>query len=473
MKKDGREIRSNAMADLEADRPSHSFQNVKTILLWLSFLAFFSVFNETVFNVSLPDIAQQYGLQPAYVNWINTSFMIAFAIGSAVYGKISDTYGVKKLLVIGLLIYSGGSLFGILAQAYFPAVLVARAIQGAGASAVPAIFMVIVAKYINAESRGKAFGMIGSMVAFGEGIGPAIGGIISHHFHWSLLFVLPIITLISLPFFIRVLPNEPARKGKVDIFGAALLSIGIVLFTLYATGDNWFYLLFSLVVLLIFSLYIRRAKQPFIEPALFQNRMFVMGVLAGSILLGTVAGFISMVPYMMRDVYHLSTGMIGGGILFPGTLSVIFFGIMGGSLVDKRGNTFVMYLGALLIVLSFLVISLFVEKSPWITSIMLIMTFGGLSFVKTVISSSVADTLASEEAGAGMGMLNLSCFLSEGIGVAIVGGLLSKHVLDFPILPTLSVPTAFLYSNVSLVLIVAIMLGVAIYTWTYKRKERF
>lgn len=67
-------------------------------------------------------------------------------------------------------------------------------------------------------------------------------------------------------------------------------------------------------------------------------------------------------------------------------------------------------------------------------------------------------------------MLNLSCFLSEGIGVAIVGGLLSKHLLDFPILPTLSVSTAFLYSNVSLALTISVLFGVIIYTLTYKRK---
>ncbi|RAP31001.1 hypothetical protein C2W64_00173 [Brevibacillus laterosporus] len=280
--------------------------------------------------------------------------MIAFAIGSAVYGKISDMYGVKKLLIIGLSIYSGGSLFGLLTQASFPAVIVARVIQGAGASAVPALIMVIVARFIKAENRGKAFGMVGSMVAMGEGIGPA-------------------------------------HKGKVDVFGALLLSIGVVLFTLSTTEDKWFYMLISLVLFLIFSLY-------------------------------TVAGFISMVPYMMRDVHQLSTGMIGGGILFPGTLSVIFFGILGGNLVDKRGNKFVLYLGVFFFTLSFIVISLFVDKTPWQTSIMLILTFGGLSFVKTVISSSVAETLVSEEVGAGMGMLNLACFLSEGIGVAIVGG---------------------------------------------------
>lgn len=221
---------------------------------------------------------------------------------------------------------------------------------------------------------------------------------------------------------------------------------------------------------MIFSLYIRRTEQPFIEPALFVNRTFMMGVLVGCILLGTVAGFISMVPYMMRDVHHLSTGMIGGGILFPGTLSVIFFGLLGGNLVDKRGNKFVLYLGVFFIALSFIVISLFVDKTPWLTSIMLILTFGGLSFVKTVISSSVAETLVSEEVGAGMGMLNLACFLSEGIGVAIVGGMLSKNLFNFQVLPTPSLPTAFLYSNLLLVFTVTILIGGAIYTLAYSRK---
>ncbi|WP_254926362.1 MFS transporter [Bacillus licheniformis] len=155
-----------------------TFKHQKKAFWWLSFVAFFSVMIETVFNVALPDIKNQFGVSPAAANWVNTSFIISFAAGSVVYSRLSDMYGVRKLFVAGLLIYGGGSFMGLLAQAYFPAVIFARFVQGSGASAVPALILVIITRYVRPEGRGKAFGIVGSLVAMGEGIGPAIGGMI-------------------------------------------------------------------------------------------------------------------------------------------------------------------------------------------------------------------------------------------------------------------------------------------------------
>jgi DHA2 family metal-tetracycline-proton antiporter-like MFS transporter len=245
--------------------------------------------------------------------------------------------------------YSGGSLLGLLSQFYFAGIIAARFIQGAGASVVPALIMVIVARYIGSEDRGKAFGLVGSFVAMGEGIGPAIGGVVAHYIHWSVLFMFPMMTLLSIPFFVHALPNEDRRKGKVDFLGALLLSLGIVMVTLYTTQFQMKYILFGFVLFVGFAIHILHTEQPFIEPSLFMNRKFILGFLTGCILLGTAAGFISMVPYMMKDVHHMTTDIIGGVIIFPGSMSVILFGIVGGTLVDKRGNTFVFYLGLFLI----------------------------------------------------------------------------------------------------------------------------
>ncbi|MFD0679381.1 MULTISPECIES: MFS transporter [unclassified Paenibacillus] len=436
MEKDFNELNSTQTADEEVKELIFTHGNLKSAFAWLSFLAFFSVLNETVFNVSLPDIANQFKIPPSTANWVNTGFIIFFAIGTLIFSKISDTYGVKRLLVAGLLIYSGGSLLGFLAQFSFPSVIAARIIQGIGASAVPGLIMVIVAKYIGSKDRGKAFGLIGSMVALGEGIGPVIGGIIADYIHWSFLFLLPMMTLVSIPFFLKVLPNEITPKGKLDVVEVSQLSTGIMTFTL---------------------------------TSLFLNRKFMAGVLTGCVLLGTVAGFVSMIPYLMRDVHQLTTSMIGGGIIFPGTISVVLFGIVGGTLVDKRGINLVWYLGIILIVTSFLVIALFLDTTPWLMSAALILTFGGLSFVKTVISTTVAEALESNEAGAGMGMLNFACFMAEGVGIAMVGGLLSQRLLDFPLLPTVTLSAAFLFSNLILLLIVFIVIGGVIYTMAYRK----
>src|SRR5699024_12279726 len=81
------------------------------------------------------------------------------------------------------------------------------------------------------------------------------------------------------------------------------------------------------------SKHIRKVTDPFVDPGLGKNIPFMIGVLCGGIIFGTVAGFVSMVPYMMKDVHQLSTAEIGSVIIFPGTMSVIIFGYIGGILV--------------------------------------------------------------------------------------------------------------------------------------------
>lgn len=440
---------------------------MKGAFAWLGFLVFFSVLNETVFNVALPDIARQFHVEPSTANWVNTGFMLTFAIGSFVYGKISDLYGIKKMLMIGIVTYGSGSMLGLAAHAYLPAVIAARFIQGAGASAIPALVMVMIVRYFDANQRGRAFGLIGSLVATGEGIGPVIGGVVAHYVHWSMLFVFPLMTLATIPFFLKVLPDETEQKGTIDVTGAVLLSVGVVLFTLFTTNEHWMYLAGCLAALVLFALRIKRTSNPFIEPYLFVRKKFIAGTIAGCVILGMVAGFLSMVPYMMRSVHHLSTGMIGAGVMFPGAMSVMLFGILGGILVDKKGHHLVFYIGTLMIIGGFLTMAMLKDQSPWIVTAMLIFVFGGLSFVKTVISTVVSDSLEEKEAGAGMGMLNFACFLSEGIGVAIVGGLLSRGLLEFPLLPMLRNAGADLYSNLLLLFSLVIVSGSMIYTLTY------
>lgn len=94
----------------------------------------------------------------------------------------------------------------------------------------------------------------------------------------------------------------------------------------------------------------------------------------------------------------MPTGLIGSSILFPGTLSVILFGMLGGMLADRRGH----------IIAGFLVVFFYTDRTPWHIAGTMILTFGGLSFVKTVISASAAKALKPDEAGSGIACLILS-----------------------------------------------------------------
>ncbi|EAG6876175.1 tetracycline efflux MFS transporter Tet(L), partial [Listeria monocytogenes] len=111
------------------------------------------------------------------------------------------------------------------------------------------------------------------------------------------------------------------------------------------------------------------------------------------------------------------------------------------------------------------------EVRPWLLTIILVFVFGGLSFTKTVISTIVSSSLKQKEAGAGMSLLNFTSFLSEGIGIAIVGGLLSVRLLNQKLLPMDLDQSTYLYSNM-----LFLFTGVVVTSWlitlnVYKRRQ--
>src|SRR5699024_11483442 len=122
-----------------------------------------------------------------------------------------------------------------------------------------------------------------------------------------------------------------------------------------------------------------KVTEPFVEPALGKNISFIIGVLCGGLIFGTVARFISMVPYMMKDVHQLSTAAIGSVIIFPGTMSVIIFGYIGGLLVDRSGPLYVLNIGVTFLSVSFLTASFLLETTSWFMTILIVSVLGGFS----------------------------------------------------------------------------------------------
>ncbi len=135
---------------------------IKKSVLWIYFVIFFAVLNESVFNVSTPSIAKQFGLDASGVSWVVTIFFIVFGMGMVIFGKLSDMYSIKKLITIGISLYAFGSILGFVCQSWYPAVILSRAIQGAGGSAIPALIFVMVARFFTVKERGRMFGIITS-----------------------------------------------------------------------------------------------------------------------------------------------------------------------------------------------------------------------------------------------------------------------------------------------------------------------
>lgn len=441
--------------------------NVKKLVPWIIYLIFFAVLNETVFNVSTPMIAKQFSLSPSGVSWMMTIFMVFFGIGSVIYGRLSDIYSLRSLIIIGVIIYNIGSLMGFVLQFSYPLVIVARAIQGIGASAIPALIFVVIARYFAESERGKIFGIITSTISLAIGLGPVVGGFVAGTFHWAYLFLIPLFTLISIPFFRRGLPQEPRREGTIDIPGAVLVALTVGALVVFLNFSEWFYLVAFAVLLVLFILRMRTASDPFIKPSLFKNAKFRTGVVVGFCLFSVVIGVLFLTPLMLNDIHALNTSQIGL-VLFPGAISSVVFGPIAGNLADRRGNNFVVSIGLLLLIASMILMSFLMGVSALIVAAALLLTYVGFSLSQTAMINSVSQTLPEHETGVGMGLFNLVSIISGALGTALVGKILSSKWLEVSLVPALSMSHGFAYSNLMIVFSLVIALGGILYLRSFR-----
>lgn len=453
-----------------AARPVPDNSDIKKSVPWIYYVIFFAVLNESVFNVSTPNIASQFGLDASGVSWVVTIFFIVFGMGMVIFGKLSDMYSIKKLITIGIVLYCAGSIIGFALQSWYPAVILSRAIQGAGGSAIPALIFVMVARFFTAEERGKLFGIITSTASFAVGIGPVLGGYIAGSYHWAYLFLIPLPVLVAVPFFRKRLPNEQPGAGKLDMIGAVLLGLVVTMLILFTTEGGWLYLLAALAALALFIVQIRRAKEPFVDPALFANPLYRTGLIIGFLIFGTVMSIMFVIPLMLHHLYGLNTENIGL-IMFPGAISAVVFGRVAGNLTVKRGSHFVVYVGLALIALSFVLQSSSVGLWVWYIGVALIMMYIGFSFLQTALAESVTQILPVHQIGVGMGLFNMTSTISGAVVTALVAKAMERELFAFPLHPLLTDSHAYLYGNLILILSFIVIASTILYLFTFGKKE--
>jgi DHA2 family metal-tetracycline-proton antiporter-like MFS transporter len=445
--------------------PVHEGLNASKVIPLLSFCIFFNVLNGTMFNVAIPSIAEEFQLLPSQVSWVVAGYIILFAIGSVTYGKLADSYPVKNLITIGLILFNLGSLIGFLSN-WYPMLIAARLIQASGAAAVPALAMFIATRYFPANSRGRVLGVIASTVAFGSGIGPILGGFITGTFHWRFLFLFSLISFVAVFPFRKWLPAEKIKPAsKFDITGALLLGGGISFLLLSLTQPNTWYFPSSIVLLATFIVHIRRVKNPLIQPDLFRIAAYRNGLITGFLAVGTVFGMMLMIPLMLHEVNGLDSKQIGY-IMFPGAMSAALFGMVSGRMAGRVGSIPIVGAGLGLLLLGYFLLSTFVGWNSWVIGFILIICYTGFSSIQSSLANTVSNTLPAEQIGVGMGLYNLVFFISGAFGSSIVGKILDYSTMGFTLNP-LSQGTAVVYSNVFMMFIAVVLTSGIVYIYTF------
>lgn len=348
----------NAVAPLAAAGAEEGprFSRRVTLLTMLSVLLvmLLASLDQTIVGTALPKAtADLPGFTFGGYTWVTTAYLLTSTVMVPIYGKLSDIFGRKPIMIFALSLFLLGS--GLSGASHsFDQLILFRAFQGLGAGGLMSIAIAIVGDLFTPRERARWQGVTGSILGVAFIIGPTIGGWITDSLNWRWVFYvnlpLGVIALLTLIFLMPTL-RHPQKGVKIDFIGAALLVVGAVplLLGLSWGGSQYDWnspqVLGALAVALVgsvaFVLYElrleRQGGQPIFEPTLFKNNAFAISIIVTMFAGVALFGSIYYIPLFVQGVVGTSATN-SGVIITPLMMAAVVTSIFSGQLVARSGR---------------------------------------------------------------------------------------------------------------------------------------
>lgn len=448
----------------------------RLLMLILTAAVFVSVLNSSMVNVVIPVIQRDFGVSEAQIGWVITGYLLVYAVGIPLYGRVSDIFSLRRAFAFGLLVFAFGSFVCILAP-NLPLLVLGRILQAAGGAAIPALSSVSVAKVLPQGERGAALGLIVSSVGIGAAVGPIVGGLVEALAGWHYLFYGTLfLTLALLPGALYVLPDtKPAEDRSFDLPGGVLLGLaaGLFLFGItqgevagFGSATSWGSFVGAGLAALGFAGRITSAANPFVSPVLFENRAYVAAVVVGFFSMLTNVTALVFVPLLVSDVNGLSPGAVGL-VLTPGAIALAVLSPLAGRLSDTIGVRTPIRAGLAIMLASVLFISTFGAGGSVLTVALGMLGVGtGFALANSPNVNAATAALGPRDVGAGLGIFNGLFFLGGGTGPAVVGAFLaSRQDAGMPAMNPLHALDAAPYSDAFFVLAIPLVISLIATFW--------
>jgi len=191
-------------------------------------VTFLTSLNLTVVGTALPRIIAELQGFHLYA-WAFTAYSLTSTVSVPIYGKVSDIYGRKRVLLFGILLFSAASALGGFAQT-MPQLVLVRALQGLGGGALTSMATSGIGDIFTPRERGRYQGFTGAMFGLSSVVGPLVGGLITDTIGWRWVFFVNVpAALVAFFVILRFFPAKVgASAGRIDLLGTALLVLGVV-----------------------------------------------------------------------------------------------------------------------------------------------------------------------------------------------------------------------------------------------------
>jgi EmrB/QacA subfamily drug resistance transporter len=339
---------STADQAVAAEAPVKVSNRARFEILGAVMLALFlSALDQTIVGPILPRIVSDLqGID--YYTWVVTAYLLTSTVTVPIYGKLSDLFGRRPMLMIGIGLVLVGSALSGLSQTMWQLVMF-RAIQGLGAGALFPISLAVIGDLFTPRERGRYQGLFGAVFGIAFLVGPFLGGTLTDNFSWHWVFYVNLpIGLIALAVIWFLLPTvrRPNASRNIDYLGVGTFVAGIVPILIGLTNAQngdwgsigvWGLLLGGVAFLAIFVWVESWAKEPMIPLHLFRNRTFAISMVAVFTAMFGFFGAVVFLPLWFQVVQGASATESGYKLL-PFLFGLIMSSIASGQIVSRTGH---------------------------------------------------------------------------------------------------------------------------------------
>ena len=430
-----------------------------------------SALDQTIVSTAMPRIIEQLQGLSMYA-WVTTAYMLTSTVSVPIYGKLSDQYGRKGILIIGVVLFLAGSALCGLSGEFgtlpvlgggMMQLIVCRAIQGLGAGALMTVSFAIMADLYPPRERGRLFGVFGSVFGVATVVGPFIGGFLTDHgtfmvlghevagWRWVFYVNLPLGLLALFMIMYRMPVLRHGAGGRIDYLGAVLVVLTaatlLLGLTLGGTSYPWdsphILGLFAVgcVSLGIFLWVETHAAHPILPLHLFRIHSFRIAALASFVMSTAFLGVVMFMPLYMQVVQGINATQSGFALL-PLMAGLIASSIICGRLVTRTGRYKPFMIGGGIVLLAGVVALTGIGPDTTHPELAwrLALTGIGLGPAQTLFSLVIQNSAPPTEIGVATSMGQFSRQMGATVGVAVFGTFLTqgltaelpKHV---PLLP--------------------------------------
>jgi EmrB/QacA subfamily drug resistance transporter len=413
-----------------------SRHEIVSILSGLMLAMFLASLDQTIVATSLSTMAQDLNGW-SLMSWVVSAYLVASTVTTPIYGRLSDLYGRRPVLLASIAIFVAASVFSALSQTMLE-LIAARALQGVGGGGLRSVSQATVADIIPPRERGRYQGYFSSVMAVSNLLGPVLGGFFADYLSWHWIFWINLPTGALALFLcdrnLRRLPR-PRRRPVIDWLGGALviaattpILIGV---SRVESAGSWVQLsiLLPIAIGVVFAALLiaheREARSPLIPLRLFANRIFAVGTTISFTNSMVMIALIILVPLDFELVAGLSANDAGIRLI-PMTGGTVLGSFIAGQLVSRTGHYRIFpTLGAVVMTGICAAIAIFGLSHSLVLGTALTAVLG-LSFGMQLspVAVAVQNALDLADNGVGLSVMMFFRLIGGALGVALLTAIL-------------------------------------------------